>query len=115
MATPPANKDLEIGVGTPTVKKAKDTIRSLKNGKATGIDAIHAKILKVDLPASVGVLSPFFNEVWEREEIPEDWRKGLIIKIQKKGYISVCDNSRGITVLSIPSNVFCPILNQTRM
>ena len=28
-------------------------IMSLKNGKATGIDAIHAETLKVDLPTSV--------------------------------------------------------------
>ena len=41
--TPPASKDLEISVGTPTVKEVKDAIRSLKNGKATGIDAIHAR------------------------------------------------------------------------
>ena len=46
---------------------------ALKNVKATGIDAIHAEMLKVELPTSVEVLSPFFNEVWEREEIP-DWR-----------------------------------------
>ena len=31
---PPASKDLEISVGTPTVKEVKDAIRSLKNGKA---------------------------------------------------------------------------------
>ena len=36
----------------------------------TGIDAIHSVMLNVDLPASVGVLCPFFNEVWEREEMP---------------------------------------------
>ena len=59
-------------------------------------------MLKVDLPTSVGVLSHFFNEVWEHEEIPEDLRKGLIMKITKKGDISYCDNSRGI-LLSIPS------------
>ena len=46
-----------------------------------------------------GAFSPFFNEVWEREEIPEDWRKGLILKIPKKGDISVCDNSRGINLI----------------
>ena len=72
---------------TPTVKEVEDAIRSLKNGKVTGIDAIHAEMLKVDLPTSVGVLSPFFNEVWEREEIPEDWRNGLIVKIPKKGTV----------------------------
>ena len=87
-----------------------------KTGKATGIDAIHAEMLKIDLQTFVGVLFPFFIQVWEREEIPEDWRNGLIVKIPNKGDISVCDNSRGITLLSIPSEVFCRvILNRIRM
>ena len=42
-----------------TVKEVKDAIRSLKNGKATGVDAIPAEMLKVDLPTSVGILPPF--------------------------------------------------------
>ena len=114
--TPLASKDLEISVGTPMVKEVKTAISSLKNGKATGINTICAKMLKVDLQTSVGVLSPFYNEVWEREEIPEYWRKGLIVKIPKKVDISVCDNSRGITFLSIPSKVFCRvILNRISM
>ena len=98
------------------MKEVKDAIRSLKNGKTTDIDAIQAEMLKVDLPNYVVSLSPFFIEVWEREEIPEDWKKDLIVKIPKKGDISVCDNSRGITLLSIPSKVFCNvILNRIRM
>ena len=45
---PPASKDMKTSEGTPTFREAKD--------------AIHAEMLKVDLPTSVGVL---FNEVWE--------------------------------------------------
>ena len=73
-------------------------------------------MLKIDLPISVGVFSSFFNEVLECEEISEHWRMGLIVKIKKKGDISVCDNSRRITLLSIPIKVFCRvILNRIRM
>ena len=72
-------------------------------------------MLNVELPTYVG-LSPFFNEMWEREEIPEDWRKGLLVKIPKRGDISFCDNSRRITLLSIPCKVLCRvILNRIRM
>ena len=84
MTPPPASKDLEISVGTPTIKEVKDTIRSLKYGKETGIDAIHADMLKFDLLTSFGVLSPFFNKVWEREEIPEEWFDSINTK--EKGY-----------------------------
>ena len=40
----------------------------------------------------------------------------MIGEIPKRGDISVCDNSRGITLISIPSKVFCRvILNRIRM
>ena len=44
------------------------------------------------------------------ETIPEDWCKGVITKLPKKGDLSNCDNWRGITLLSIASKVFCKIL-----
>ena len=71
-------------------------------------------MLKVDAPTSF-VLSSFFNEAWEREEIPADWSK-VMVKIPEKRGISVCGNSRGITLLSMPSKVFYRvILNCIRM
>ena len=54
-----------------------DALRRLKDRKAIGIDAIHTEMLKVDFTTSVRILCPFINELWEREEIPEDWTKGL--------------------------------------
>lgn len=38
--------------------------------------------------------------------IPGDWSKGLIVKLQKKGENTECSNWRGITLLSLPSEVF---------
>ena len=37
------------------------------------------------------------TEVWEQEQLPEDWRRGLIVKLAKKGDITECGNWRGIT------------------
>ena len=81
---------------------------------ATGIDSIHAEIFKVDLPKYVGVLRQFFNEVWEQEEIPEDWMNCLIVKIFKKGDIFVCDNSRGITCNQYPARCFSALIWEVR-
>jgi len=106
----PAQEDLEIDIGAPTRKEIGDAILSLRNGKAAGIDAIHAEMLKADLYSSVSVLCPLFHKVWDREEIPEDWSKGLIVKVPKKGDLTVCDSWRGITLLPIPSKVFCRVI-----
>ena len=42
--------------------------------------------------------------------MPIDWNKGLIVKIPKKGDLQNCDNWRGITLLSMPSKIFCRVL-----
>ena len=46
-------------------------------------------------------LTEIFKEIWEEEEIPVDWKTGLIVKLPKKGNLSLCKHLRGITLLSI--------------
>lgn len=36
----------------------------------------------------------------------------MIIKIPKKGSLSNCNNWQGITVLSVPSKIFCKVITQ---
>ena len=36
--------------------------------------------------------------------------KGIIIKIPKKGGLTVSDNSRGVTLLSVPGKIFGKVL-----
>ena len=36
--------------------------------------------------------------------------KGVIIPIPKKGTLSDCNNWRGITLLSLPSKIFCKLI-----
>ncbi|KAL9958972.1 hypothetical protein ACROYT_G036051 [Oculina patagonica] len=59
---------------------------------------------------NTSVLTDLFRDIWETDTIPDDWTKRLIVKIPKKGDLQNCDNWRGITLLSIPSKVFCRIL-----
>ena len=44
-----------------------------------------------------------------KKKIP-DWGKDTIVKIPKKGDLTNCNNWRGITLLSIPSKIFCNII-----
>ena len=46
------------------------------------------------------------SAVWSSERVPEDWKKGVIIKPPKKGDIAICSNNRGITLPSIAGKVF---------
>jgi len=106
----PANADLLISCDNPTRDEIRKAITQLKNGKAAGPDDIPAEALRADLEASVEMLYPLFEKIWEEEEIPTDWKEGYLIKIPKKGDLSNCSNYRGITLLSVPGKVFNRVL-----
>lgn len=58
----------------------------------------------------VEILYRLFENIWEQEEIPRDWKEGLLIKLPQKGDLRVCSNYRGVTFLSIPGKVLNRIL-----
>jgi hypothetical protein len=36
------------------------------------------------------------TQIWQEEKYPNDWNKGIVIKLPKKGYLSICNNWRGM-------------------
>ena len=46
----------------------------------------------------------FSHKVWE-EQLPEDWRRGLIVKLPKKGDLMECGNWRGIALMAVAAKV----------
>ncbi|CAH8462351.1 unnamed protein product [Schistosoma mattheei] len=105
-----APTDLPINVGPPTIEEISMAIRQIKSGKAAGPDNIPAEALKADVAATARILHILFSKIWDEEQVPTDWKEGLLIKIPKKGDLSKCDNYRGITLLSIPGKVFNRVL-----
>ncbi|CAG4967151.1 unnamed protein product [Colias eurytheme] len=101
---------LDIDTSTPSSDEVRKAILSLKNNKAPGIDLLTAEMLKADIEVSVQALTPLLDRIWTSEELPEDWCKGLLITVPKKGDLSLCGNWRGITLLSAPSKVLTRIL-----
>jgi len=39
------------------------------------------------------------NTIWNKEELPEEWKELIIIPIYKKGDTTDCSNYRGISCL----------------
>ena len=54
----------------------------MKNGKAAGFDEVSPDVLKADPATTADILERLLRRIWELENLPEDWRKGLIIKLQ---------------------------------
>ena len=81
----PTEADLLINTDTPGEEEIRSAIKSLKSGKARGIDNIHAEMVKGDVYTATRVLTDLFRNVWEEETILDDWNKSLIVKLPKKG------------------------------
>ena len=85
----------KIDVDAPTKAEIHVALKEMKNGTAGGVDNLTIEILKADLETSVDVLYYFLHKVWEQEQIPEDWQRGLIVKLPKKGDLTECNNWEG--------------------
>ena len=104
--------DLDISTDVLTRREIIEAINSLKNGKAPGHDNLNAELFKADPELAATILTPLFIKIWEQEDIPSDWGRGVIMKIPKKGSLGDCNNRRGITLLSVPTKIFCKVIIQ---
>jgi hypothetical protein len=91
------------------VRKA---IKLLPNGKACGIDRIPNEFIKKGGKPMVIALTSLFNCIIKNEVTPSTWERGLICNIFKSGAVDMCDNYRGITLLSNVYKLFTKLLTQ---
>ena len=94
-----------IETGYITREEIRRAVGNMKNGKAAGIDSINVEMLKADTDTTTNVLHELFQKIWDQEEIPDDWSRSLIVKLPKKGDLTVCGNWRGITLMSTAAKV----------
>ena len=113
---PPAETELPISCDKPSKTEIKKAIMTLRSGKAAGPDEIPADAIKADIETAIQMLYSLFSKIWEKEEVPAQWKEGIIIKLhkkkkkKKKGDLRDCSNYRGIMLLSTPGKVLNRIL-----
>ena len=83
---------------------------SLNPCKATGIDKIPAKIIRVASPIIADSLTKIFNKAIRNECVPHDWKIARVITLHKKGPRNLLNNYRPISILPIVSKVFEKVL-----
>ena len=103
-------EELEVNMGPITSDEICGAVRKTKSGKAPGIDNIPPEALKADSRTTADVMQKLLQDIWEKEEIPEEWKTWIIIKLPKKGDLGDCNNWRGIQLLSLPSKILARIL-----
>ena len=93
-----------------TLDEVKKALKRQKSGKSPGVDNINAEMMRSSSEDAALALLSLFNRVLAEGTVPTDWKRSLIVKIPKKGDLSVCDNYRGVSLLSVPSKIFCRIV-----
>jgi len=102
--------ELPVSVRPPSKREIVNAIKATKNGKAAGVDNIPAEVLKVDPFMSADILFPLFQDIWQTETFPKEWKEGIIVKVPKKGDLSQCRNWRGVTLLAVISKIINKVI-----
>ena len=104
--------DPDVNTDPPDKQEIIAAIKNLKNGTASGQDNLNAELFKADPELSAKILQPLFTAAWEGKQVPDDWTKGVIIRILKKGALCDCKNWCGFTLLSTPSKILATVIIQ---
>ena len=104
------NDILDVDIEECEIRKA---VKTLKTGKACGIDGILNEYIVNTLDMLIPVYKILFNTVLSTGVIPSDWLIGIVIPIfKKKGSEKEANNYRDITLLSCLGKLFTGILNE---
>ena len=94
----------------PTVSEIEKAIKLLSSGKAPGSNAIPVEIYKAGGPPVAEKLTVISHHV-EKRSHPQEFKDETIIYLfKRKGNPQVCDNHRGISLLSIAGQILARVL-----
>ena len=85
-------------------------IKKLISHKSQGIDQIPAELIKAGCRTIRYKIHNLIISIWNKEELPEEWKESIIVPIYKKGDKTGCSNYRGISFLSITYKILSIIL-----
>jgi hypothetical protein len=78
--------------------------------KSPGIDQIPAELIKAGGRIIRSEIHKLIISIWNKEELPEEWKESVIVTIYKKGDKTDCSNYRGISLLSTTYKILSNIL-----
>jgi hypothetical protein len=94
------------GPGRPEVEIA---IAKLKKYKSTGSDEILTELIQAG-GEILSAINKLINFVWNKQELPDQWKESIIVPVHKKGKKTDCNNYRGISLLSTSYKILSNIL-----
>jgi hypothetical protein len=86
-------------VPEPRLVEMEIVIGKLKSYKSPGTDQIPAELIKVGGETLSSEIHRLIYSVWNKEELPQQWKESVIVPIHKKGDKTDCNNYRGLSLL----------------
>jgi hypothetical protein len=97
-------------VPEPSAVEVELAIEKLKSHKSPGIDQIPAELIKTGGRTIRLVIHKLIISIWDKEELPEEWKESIIVPIHKKGDRTDGNNYRGISLLPTAYKILSNIL-----
>jgi hypothetical protein len=86
-------------------------IAKLKKYKPSGSDQIPAELVRAGSETILYAIHKLINSVWNKEELPNQWKESIIVSVHKKGDKTDCNNYHGISLLSTSYKIVSIILS----
>jgi len=105
-------RQAEITIVEPLVPEASAfefelAIGKLKNHKSPGIDQIPIELIKAGWRTICCTIHKLIISIWNKEELPEEWKESIIVPIYKEGHKKDCNNYRTYLYCQLRTKV-CP-------
>jgi hypothetical protein len=86
-------------VPEPSLVAVEIPIGKLKSYKSPGTDQISAEMIKAAGETLCSEVHKLICSMWNKEELPQQWKESIILPVNKKGDKTDCNNYQGIFLL----------------
>jgi hypothetical protein len=97
-------------VPSPSLLKIEIAIAKLKKYKPPGSDQIPSGLIQAGGVILLSAIRKLINSVWNKEELPDQWKESIIAPVHRQDDKTGCSNYRGISLLSISYKILSNIL-----
>jgi hypothetical protein len=86
-------------VPEPIASEVDVAIGKLKSNKSPGVDQIPAELIEAGGETLCSEIQKLIKLIWNKEELPHQWKESILVPICKKGGKTDCSNYQGISLL----------------
>jgi hypothetical protein len=94
----------------PGVSEVEVAVGKLQRYKSPSVDQIPAELIQAGGETLRWEINKLIKLIWNKEELPHQWKESIVVPIHKKADKSDCINYRGISLLSTSYKILSNIL-----